>query len=150
MEPALSSTVLKFPHFFPTSLQAKKAGFQNWLMIRLVPSFKLKTKYLYEEGTSSRESWSFIYVLLLTPTTKKGNKIKTLARSLWPSLPQKIEDCLSKKMSFSCHGATKKSFYDTVWPQLMLLGSHKYHIKPTGNVRVSWERVVVVSNIAFC
>ena len=42
-------------------------------------------------------------------------------------------------MSFSCHGATKKSFYDTVWPQLMLPGSHKYHIKPTGNVWVNWD-----------
>ena len=46
MEPALSSTILKFLHFFPASLQAKTAGISKLLMIRLVPSFKLKTKYL--------------------------------------------------------------------------------------------------------
>ena len=48
MEPALSSTILKFPHFFPASLQAKTVGISKLLMIRLVPSFKLKTKYLYD------------------------------------------------------------------------------------------------------
>ena len=58
-----------------------------------------------------------------------SNKIKTLY--------EKKSTYLTQKMSFSCHVATKKSFYDTVWPQLMLPGSHKYHIKPTGNVRVS-------------
>ena len=47
MEPALSSTFLKFPHFFPASLQAKTAGISKKLMIRLVPSFRLKTKHLY-------------------------------------------------------------------------------------------------------
>ena len=50
-------------------------------------------------------------------------------------------------MSFSCHGATKKSFYDTVWPQLMLPGSHKYHIKPTGNVWVNWDTNGVKKNL---
>ena len=39
--------VLKFPQFLPASLQAKTAGISKLLMIRLVPSFKLKTKYLY-------------------------------------------------------------------------------------------------------
>ena len=39
---------LKFPYFFPASLQAKTAGISKWLMIRLVPSFKLKTKNLYK------------------------------------------------------------------------------------------------------
>ena len=47
MELALSSTFLKSPHFFPASLQAKTAGISKLLMIRLIPSFKLKTKYLY-------------------------------------------------------------------------------------------------------
>ena len=47
MELALSSTILKFPPFFPASLQAKEVGISKLLMIRLVPSFKLKTKYLY-------------------------------------------------------------------------------------------------------
>jgi len=47
MEPALSSTNLRFPHFFPASLQAKTAGISNWLMMGLVPSFKLRTKHLY-------------------------------------------------------------------------------------------------------
>jgi len=46
MEPALSSTILKFPHFFPASLQAKTAGISKWSMTRLVPSLKPKTKYL--------------------------------------------------------------------------------------------------------
>ena len=40
------SRILKSPHFFPASLQAKTAGISKLLMIRLVPSFKLKMKYL--------------------------------------------------------------------------------------------------------
>ena len=47
MEPALSSTILKFPLFLPASWQEKSVGISKLLMIRLVPSFKLKTKYLY-------------------------------------------------------------------------------------------------------
>ena len=43
MGPALSSTILKFLHFFPASLQAKTAVISKLLMIRLVLSFKLKT-----------------------------------------------------------------------------------------------------------
>ena len=48
MEPALSSTILKFPFFFACKLAGKKCG--NFKMIdhMLVPSFKLKTKHLYE------------------------------------------------------------------------------------------------------
>ena len=46
MEPAQSSTILKFLHFFPASLQAEWAEISKSLMIRLVPSFKLKTKHL--------------------------------------------------------------------------------------------------------
>ena len=48
MEPASSSSDLKFPHFFPASLQEKTAAISKLLMIRLVPSFKLKIKYLYK------------------------------------------------------------------------------------------------------
>ena len=47
MEPALSSTILKFPLFLPASLEEKSAGISKWWMIRPVPSFKLKTKHLY-------------------------------------------------------------------------------------------------------
>ena len=39
--------MLKFPLFLPGGKQEKSAGISNWLMIRLVPSFNLKTKYLY-------------------------------------------------------------------------------------------------------
>ena len=51
MEPALSSTILKFSHFFPASLQAKIARISKSLMIRLVP---LKTKYLYTFSKCTR------------------------------------------------------------------------------------------------
>jgi len=37
----------EIPALFPASLQAKTAGISNLFIIRLVPSFKLKTKYLY-------------------------------------------------------------------------------------------------------
>ena len=47
MKPALSSTSFEISALFPASLQAKTAGISKLLMIRLVPSFKLKTKYLY-------------------------------------------------------------------------------------------------------
>jgi len=47
MEPALSSSIFEIPAAFACKLARKKAWeFQNWLMIRLVSSFKLKTKYL--------------------------------------------------------------------------------------------------------
>ena len=54
MEPALSLTILKFPHFFPASLQAKTAGISKSLMIWLVPSFKLKTEHLYMSNSKNR------------------------------------------------------------------------------------------------
>ena len=38
VEPAVSSTILKFPHIFPASLQAKTVG---------ISKFQLKRKYLY-------------------------------------------------------------------------------------------------------
>ena len=47
MEPVLLSTILKFLHFFPTSLQAKTTGISKLLMIRMVPSFKQATKYIF-------------------------------------------------------------------------------------------------------
>ena len=65
MVPALSSTVLKFPHFFPASLQAKTAGISKLLMIRLVPSFKLKTKYLYKILTKICLDKIFLLVLVV-------------------------------------------------------------------------------------
>ena len=47
MEPALSSIVLKFPLFLPAGQQEKSREFQNWLMIKQLPSFKLRTRHLY-------------------------------------------------------------------------------------------------------
>ena len=49
MEPALSSTSFEIPAlFFLLAWSQKQREFQNLLMIRLVPFFKLKTRYLYQ------------------------------------------------------------------------------------------------------
>ena len=62
MEPALSSTILKFLLFFLASMQAKTAGISKLLMIRLVPSFKLKTKYLYQKPIQCILKWPSLYI----------------------------------------------------------------------------------------
>jgi len=46
MKPALSSASFEISALFPASLQAKQREFQYWLVIGLVPSFRLRTKYL--------------------------------------------------------------------------------------------------------
>ena len=55
--------------FFLLGCRQKQREFQNRLMIRLVPSFKLKTKYLYPKGKyrtivgkSSKSSIIFCYI----------------------------------------------------------------------------------------
>ena len=48
MEPSLSSTSYEIScTFFLLDCRQKLLEFQNWLMIRIVPSFKLKIKYSY-------------------------------------------------------------------------------------------------------
>ena len=42
--------VLKLLHFFLLACRQKQREFQNWLMMKLVPSFRLKTSYLYLDG----------------------------------------------------------------------------------------------------
>ena len=65
MEPALSSTILKFPQFFPASLQAKIAEISKWLMIWLVPSFQLKTKYLFLSYVKSNYHYQGVEIMTL-------------------------------------------------------------------------------------
>ena len=56
MEPAYYLPVLKFLHFFLASLQAKTAGISKLVDdIKLVPSFKLQTKYLYDSFSLERK-----------------------------------------------------------------------------------------------
>ena len=64
MDQALSLAILKFLHFFPASLQAKTAGISKLLMIRLIPSFKLKTKYLYD-STEGPQTLVLVKIVIL-------------------------------------------------------------------------------------
>ena len=71
MEPSSSTTSFEISCYFCLQASRKKVReFQNWLMIRLVPSFKLKTKYLQETCVSKH----YLFQVRLT------NEYKALSR----------------------------------------------------------------------
>ena len=71
--------------FFLLACGQKQRKFQNWLMIRLVLSFKLKTKYLYQ--TFQNYPWLFI--------CQWEGSFKLARKLLLFVFPRKVNDSIS-------------------------------------------------------
>ena len=74
--------VLKFPHFFLPACWQKQREFQNWLMMKLVPSFKLKTNYLYNIHVRElchifKEYWTGIKLFFKGCSANSASKAKS-------------------------------------------------------------------------